>query len=217
MDRNKLKIILAAATAFFLIVGVIVFVLCFVLDISTLLRIILGVVAFLCLALVVEGAYFTYMMVDTRPNYFMFNSQTKRNISVQKLTFQIINDKMNVFLSDYASSEGKIWNERVLDNPYLEMPEQFKPLVSYKLLFGLADRDAEAGWRGLENASEETLLFIRNGLEANADKDFAAALAQRTADKPMNIKAARDFLVKNKRYLQSKMTKYVIENIDAFN
>lgn len=216
MDRKKLKIILASATAFFFVVAVVLLVLCFALDIGVLLRVILVLITVVCFAITAEGAYFTYMMVDVKPNYFLFNNQTKRNMSLQKLTFQMINARMNTFLSEYASSEGKLWNERVLDNPYLDMPEQIKPLVAYKLLFGLADRDAEAGWRCLENASDETVLFICRGLDANSDKDFSVAFAQRMAEKPVNIKAVRDFLVKNKRYLQSKMTKYVIENIEAF-
>ena len=97
---------------------------------------------------------------------------------------------MNRFLSKYATSEGKIWNDRVLDNPYLEMPAEFKPLVAYKLLFGLAEKDAEAGWRCLENASDDTIHFICGGL--------------------------RDYLVRNKRYVQNKMLKYTVANIEKF-
>lgn len=217
MDRNKIKIIFAVAAAFFLLVGVALFILGIALDMGTLLRIILIAISAVCVLLFVEGGAFIYMIADKTQNYFLFNSKTKRNISVQKLTFQMVNARMNHFLAKYASSEGKIWNERVLDNPYLEMPEEFKPLVAYKLLFGLADRDSEAGWRCLENASEETVLFICNGLQMNADKDFAEALSQRMLEKPVNVNAARDLIVKNKRYLQNKMMKYVLQNIDSFN
>lgn len=216
MDRNKLKILLVAATVFFFIVAVVLLVLGLVLEISTLPKVVLIIVALLCLALSIEFGYFTYLMIDTKPNYFLYNPQTRRNMSVQKLTFQTINARMNRFLSGYASSEGKVWNDRVFDNPYLEMPEEFKPLVAYKLLFGLAEKDSEAGWKCLENASEETVLFLTNGLELNKDSEFAAAFSNLMSQRPINIKVTRDYLVKNKRYIQSKMTKYVIDNISCF-
>ncbi len=216
MDRNKLKIVLGIATIFFLAVAVVLFVLSLALDMNTLERVVLIIVSVLCLALAVEFGYFMYLMIDTNPNYFLYSSQAKRNISVQKLTFQTINARMNRFLSGYASSEGKLWNERVFDNPYLEMPEEFKPLVAYKLLYGLAEKDSEAGWKCLENASEETVIFICKGLEMNSDNDLAAALSNLMEQRPVNIAVVRDYLVKNKRYMQSKMTKYVIDNISRF-
>lgn len=216
MDRNKLKIALGGATGLSFVVAIVLFILSLALDMSVLPRIILIIISVLCLALAVEFGYFTYLMVDTKPNYFLYSSQAKRNMSVQKLTFQVINARMNRFLSGYATSEGKLWNDRILDNPYLEMPEEFKPLVAYKMLYGLADKDAEIGWKCLENASEETIMFICKGLELNRDNNFSAAIQSIMSQRPVNMQIARDYLVKNKRYMQSKMTKYVIENIDRF-
>lgn len=216
MDRSKLKILLGAAAALFLVVAVVLFVISLSLDIATLPKVILVIVSVLALALAVELGYFTYLLIDKNPNYFLYNPKTKRNISVQKLTFETVNSRMNRFLSKYATSEGKIWNERVLDNPYLEMPEEFKPLVAYKLLFGLADKDAEMGWKCLENASSDTVRFICNGLRANGDNEFAATIERLTAEKPVNIRVLRDYLVRNKRYVQKKMLNYAIANIESF-
>lgn len=216
MDRNKLKIILGIATALFVVVAVVLFVLGLTLELSTPPKILLIIVSVLALVLAAELGYFTYLLVDRRPNYFLYNPQAKRNISVQKLSFQIVNARMNKFLSGYATSEGKIWNERVLDNPYLEMPAEFKPLVAYKLLFGLAEKDAEAGWRCLENASDDTVTFICRGLRANKDAEFAAAIENIMAQKPVNIKVLRDYLVRNRKYMQNRMFRYVCENIDRF-
>ncbi len=216
MDRKNLKIILGVATAISLCVGAALMILVITLDMHIFPRIVLAALSVVSIVLAVELGYFTYLMMDNTPNYFLYDSQTKRNISVQNLTFKTISVKMSRFLSRYAASEGKVWNGRVLDNPYLEMPEEFKPLVAYKLLYGLADNDTEMGWGCLENASEETLMFICNGLKMNNDKEFAANVAQLTK-RPMNLTMARDYLVRNKRYMQSKMTKYVIENIDRFN
>ena len=215
MDRNKLKWILIAATALALVITVVLFLLGIMLELGTLPKVVLLIMAAVGRALTAELGYFTYLMTDSDPNYFLYDHKSRRNIAVQKLTFQMINSRMNRVLSGYAASEGKLWNERVLDNPYLEMPEEFKPLVAYKLLFGLADKDAEAGWKCLENASDETLAFIYAGLRLNGDDQLADCLAELLA-RPVDMARARDYLVRNKRYLQGKMTKYVIDNVDKF-
>ena len=216
MDRNKLKIVLGIATALFLIVAVVLFILGLSLDLALLPKIVLIIVSVLALALSVELGYFTYLLVDKQPNYFLYNPHTHRNSSVQNLTFATVNSRMNRFLSKYATSEGRIWNERVLDNPYLDMPEEFKPLVAYKLLFGLAENDAEAGWKCLENASSDTIRFICDGLRAGEDLEFAASIEDIMSRKPVNITVVRDYLVRNKRYVQKRMLRYAVENIEKF-
>jgi len=123
---------------------------------------------------------------------------------------------MNRYLSGYATSEGRIWNDRVFDDPYLEMEDEFRPLVAYKLLFGLAEKDAEAGWKCLENSSDDTVAFICKGLRANGDGEFATAIENVMSQKPVNIKVIRDYLIRNRKYMQNKMFKYVIDNIDKF-
>ena len=216
MDRSKLKVVLCVAAVFFALVAIVLFVLGVTLDMSTLPRVILIIISVLCLALAAELGYFMYLTIDTKPNYFLYDPRARRNISVQKLTFQAVNARMNRFLSGYAASEGKLWNDRVLDNPYLDMPSEFKPLVAYKLLYGLAEKDADAGWTCLLNASEDTIKFISNGLVANGDSEFAATIEKIMFDKPVNIKLIRDYLVRNKKYIQSRMTKYVVSNIELF-
>jgi hypothetical protein len=217
MSRNTLKILLGVATVFFLIVAVVLFILGATLDLSALPKVVLIIIAVLSLVLSLELGYFTFLLIDKNPNYFLYNPSTKRNISVQKLTFQKVNARMNRYLSAYANSEGKIWNDRILDNPYLEMENQFKPLVAYKLLFGLAEKDAEAGWKCLENASDDTVTFICNALRANGDNEFASTIQNLMAQKPVNIKLIRDYLVRNIKYIQKKMLKYVTDNIDKFS
>ena len=214
-QQEKIKLIVLIGSIVAAILAVALLIVGIVYSGGTLAKVLIFVISFFVLALAGELGYLFMLMGNTKANYFLFNPKTNRNIAPQKLTFQIINVRMNRYLSNFASSEGKIWNARVLDNPYLEMPQEFKPLVAYKLLYGLAEKDADAGWECLENASEETLLFIYNGISMNNDKDFAFNFAQLT-QRPMNIKLVRDYLIRNKRYMQGKMTKYVVENIDKF-
>lgn len=218
MDRSKLlKIISIATAAFFLAIAVLLLVLGITLDLKAFPRVVLILMGVCSLALAGEVGYFALLtMNSSKPNYFLYDVHSKRNVSVQKLTFQMVNSRMNRYLSEYAASEGKIWNERVLDNPYIKMEDDFKPLVAYKLLFSLAENDSEAGWRCLENSSEETVKFICNGLAANGETEFSSTIEGLMASRPADIKQVRDYLVRNKKYMQSKMMKYVRDNIDRF-
>ena len=179
-------------------------------------KILLILISAAVLLLAAELGYFFMLFGDTKPNYFLFNSKTNRNMSVQKLTFQVLNVRMNRYLAAYAPSEGKIWTDRVLDNPYLEMDDAFKPLVGYKLLFDLAERDFDAGWKCFDLASDETVEFIAAAIEMNGEADIAKNLRELKETKPTNLKHVRDYLVGNRKYLQSKMFKYTVENIEKF-
>ena len=88
--------------------------------------------------------------------------------------------------------------------------------IPTETVYGLAANDAEAGWRCLENASDDTIAFICKALRSNGDKDFAAAIESTMKQKPVNIRMIRDYLIRNKKYISNKMFRYVCENIDNF-
>ncbi len=217
MDRKKLLIILGSAASFFLVCAIVVFVLGVALNTTAILKVILILMAVFCLALALELAYLLYGSLDTKPNYFLYDARTKRNVAVEQLSFSVVNSRMNRYLLGYASSEGKLWNDRILDNPYLDITPLFKPLVAYKMLYSLADKDVEAGWRCLENSSEDTMKYICDGIGMAGDGKLAQTIADMTAHRPMDIANVRSYLVANKKYMQNRMIKYVTENIDSFN
>lgn len=215
-QQKKTRLIIGIAS----IVAAILFVVLLVVGIlykgSVLSKTLLIIISALVLALAAELFYLFLLFGDTKPNYFLFNSKSNRNMSVQKLTFQIINVRMNRYLAAFATSEGKIWTDRVLDNPYLDMDDAFKPLVGYKLLFDLAERDFDAGWKCFDLASDETVDFIASAIELNGDTEMAKTLRQFKENKPTNLKYVRDYLVGNRKYLQSKIFRYTVDNIEKF-
>ena len=216
MNQKKLKMILAIVSGVALVAAILLFVLSLTVIQNTATRVIMIITAVLFLALAGEVFYLFMITGDSRANYFLYDSRQGRNISVQKLAFQTINVRMNRFLSGYAPSEGKLWTERILDNPYLEMDEAFKPLVAYKLLFDLAEHDSEGGWKCFELASYETVDFLCTAMEMSGDEEMARNLRQMKTAAPINLKYVRDYLVNNRQYLKEKMRRYVCENIQKF-
>ncbi len=216
MNQKRLKLVLAIVGAVALVAAILLFVLSLTVIQNTATRIIMIITAVLFLALSVEVFYLFMLSGDSRANYFLYDSRQGRNISVQKLAFQTINVRMNRFLSGYAASEGRLWTDKILENPYLEMDDAFKPLVAYKLLFDLAEHDSEGGWRCFELASYETIEFLCVALEMGNDDEMAQNLRQMKAATPINLKYVRDYLVRNRQYLKEKMRRYVCDNIQKF-
>ncbi len=216
MNQNRLKLILAITSGIALVAAILLFVFGIFVVQSIATKVVMIIAAVLSLALALEVLYLFFMSSDSRPNYFLYDNRQGRNVSVQKLTFQMINAKMNRYLSAFAPSEGKLWTDRVLEKPDLEMPDEFKPLVAYKLLFDLAEHDSENGWKCFEIASVETVGFLCDALEMNGDEEMAQNLRQMKAATPINLKYIRDYLVRNRQYLKEKMRRYVYENIQKF-
>lgn len=219
MSQNKLKLFFgigAIAFAVLFVVLLLVGILAISPDTALFVKILVIIISVLCLLIAAELGYMYLIENESAPNYFLYNSQTKRNIPVQKLNFQIINGRMNRFLAGYAPSVGKLWTDRVLDNPYLEMEDKFKPAVAYKLLYDLAEKDTEIAWNCFELASEETVDFLCVALEMNQDTEIAANLRQMKHAQPMNVKYVRDYLVNNRNYLKGKLCRYIYDNIRLF-
>ena len=219
MSQNKLKMFFGIAAISFAIIFVallLVGILAISADTALFVKVLVLIIAVLCLLISGELAYMYLLENESAPNFFLYNNQNKRNIPVQKLTFQMINGRMNRFLAGYASSVGKLWTDRVLDNPYLEMEDKFKPAVAYKLLYDLAEKDTELAWNCFELASDETVEFLCVGLEMNQDMELARTLRQMKQAQPMNIKYVRDYLVNNRNYLKNKLSRYIYDNIRLF-
>ncbi len=219
MGQNKLKLLFGALAVVFAVVAIallLVGILAVQFDEAAVVKVLVIVIAVICFVIAAEMVYMFLIESDSAPNYFLYNAQTKRNIPVQKLSFQMINSRMNRYLSGYAPSEGKLWTERIFDNPYLEMDDKFKPAVAYKLLYDLAERDSEQGWNCFEIASEETVEFLCSALDMNYDSDMARTLRQMKNATPLNLKSVRDYVVKNRNYLKSKLCHYIYDNIQLF-
>ena len=216
MSQKTLKLIFAILGIVFAIIAVTLLLVGILAVHNTLLKVLVIIISGLCFLIAGELIFLFFIQTDSAPNYFLYNRETKRNVPVQKLNFQMINGRMNRYLSNFAASEGKLWTDHVLDNPYLEMEDKFKPAVAYKLLYDLAEKDVEQGWKCFEIASDETIEFLCTSLEMNQDSDMARTLRQMKASKPLNLKYARDYIVKNRNYLKGKLCRYIYDNIQLF-
>ena len=217
MNKKKFNLILLVAAVVFAIVSIVLLVVGITYNVDHVFtKVMIFVVAGLSLALAAELVYLRSIADDRQPNYFLYDSKSKKNMPLEALTFAVVNNRMNRFFARYASSEGKIWTEGILDNPEIDIADEFKPLVSYKLLFNIAHTNVDGGWKCFEVASIQTVDFICKGLEQNGDNELAKNLRMMKSAQPFQISYVKEYLVNNKAYLQSRMLRYVRDNIAKF-
>lgn len=216
MDQKKTNLLLVITSAFFAILAIILLVFGIVYDKGAFAKIMLFVAFLLVLLLAIELAYLFVLSRNVVPNYFLFNTALNVNISADKLTFEMIDARMNKYLSSFAKSEAELFTNGILENSAAKIKREFHPIVSYKLLLDLAENDTDDAWKCFVLATEMTVEYIAIGLAQNGDRDMADAIRQLKRAKPVNLKQTRDFLVSNKKYIKKRLFKYVQDNIDSF-
>lgn len=216
MDQKKTNLLLVITSAFFAILAIILLVFGIVYDKGAFAKIMLFVAFLLVLLLAIELAYLFVLSRNVVPNYFLFNTALNVNVSADKLTFEMIDARMNKYLSSFAKSEAELFTNGILENSAAKIKREFHPIVSYKLLLDLAENDTDDAWKCFVLATEMTVEYIAIGLAQNGDRDMADAIRQLKRAKPVNLKQTRDFLVSNKKYIKKRLFKYVQDNIDSF-
>ena len=216
MDQKKINILLFVSAIFFAVLAIILFVFGVTYDKGMLAKALLIVASVFVLLLAAELGYLFMLSRKVVPNYFLFNTMLNTNISLDKLTFEIIDAKMNKYLSSYAKNEAVLWTDGILEKSASEINPLFRPIVAYKLLFDIAENDSEAAWRCFLASSDMTVEYIAGGLVQNNDRSLAAAILQLKRTKPVNMNQTRDFLVGNKKYIKKQMVRYVTNNIEKF-
>ena len=216
MDQKKTNLLLAAASVFFAVLAIILLIFGIVYDKGAFAKIMLLAAFVLVLLLSVELAYLFVLSRNVVPNYFLFNTALNVNIPADKLTFEMVDARMNKYLSSFAQNEAELFTNGILENSAAKIKREFHPIVSYKLLFDIAENDTDEAWKCFVLATDMTVEYIAIGLMQNGDKEMADAIRQLKRAKPINLKQTRDFLVGNKKYIKKKLFKYVQDNVDSF-
>ncbi|MBQ9761133.1 MAG: hypothetical protein IJW16_07270 [Clostridia bacterium] len=181
---------------------------------KTVLSVICASLFFVLAALIV--AYFLFSR-DTEPNFFLFDRAKKRNISVDHLNFTIVNERMTFFLTLVCEKPEDLWQEGVLeDNRKFGYRGVYKPLVAYKMLYDLGDKDNTALWDIVKNATPETIASVCNALERGGETEMVKAFRYIYENFREDDKKMRDFVCGNLRYLRGKMLAYVKRHIELF-
>lgn len=217
--KQNLQVVLFVLCGLLAILGILTFVLFAGQSegVLSVLLIILGVVLILAavalamLALVTGSA--------ERANFFLYDSKLKANRSVDELGFEVINNKMTYVMSKLTSTASKVWTQNVFEEDsevFADGDDRFVPLVAYKIIYDLSERANEGVWNLYLMADRSIIDSIAAALELNSDAELANAFRYLHENAAGSFERTEKFLADNKKYIQTKMVKYVKSNIDRF-
>ena len=172
-----------------------------------------------CLMILLSLLIVAYLWItrDAEPNFFLFDRAKKRNIPVENLNFTIVNERMSFFLTMVCESAEQLWQEDVLESDRkLGYRRVYRPLLAYKMLYDLADKDIATYWNLLFNAKQKTVESLCSALEQGGEQEMVKAfryIMENYRDNPEKIK---DFVCGNMRYIRGRMLGYIKKNIEMF-
>ena len=215
--KKKLPLIMAIAAIVSLIGAVLILVLAVPRADATYKRVMEIIIACLMLLLYLLVGYYLWMIRDAEPNFFLFDRQRKRNISVDDLTFKFANERLSFLLTTVSQSPEELWREDVLENELkLGYRKVYRPLIAYKMLYDLADKNVDSYWDYLQTATPETILSIARALEQAGETEMVKAfvfIMENYRGEPAKI---RNFVIGNQKYIRGRIMAYIKRNIEMF-
>ncbi len=184
---------------------------------ATYKRVLEIVIAILLIVLSALFAYYLWLTRDAEPNFFLFDRAKKRNVPLEELSFSMVNERMNIYLSMVSETFEGLWEENALEREIKQGPRRvYRPLLAYKMLYDLADKNVDAYWALLLNAKPELVDSLCSALEQGGEQEMVKAfrfIMNNYRQSPAKIK---DFVSGNLRYIRGRMLSYIKRNIEYF-
>ena len=214
MNENIKKYLPWGAVGLPVVLALVIFIvgLCSAHDITKILLIISAV---LLLALAAVLFVLLFVLGDGKTNYFLTDENGKR-MPFDRLTFDIVNFRMNVFIADRIDDEKELYSGQILLRHGIFGPRDiFRPLVVYKMLFDMAELDTTEGWNRFFAMSEDAFSRVTGTLNASGDNNMARRLMQ--LRQMRDEERLSDFITGNRKYIQGRMMLFVRSNIQMFD
>ena len=181
---------------------------------KTVLEVIIS--CFMILLALLLAAY-VWVIRDVEPNFFLFDRTKKKNIPVEELTFTIVNERMNFFLTLISDSPEDLWYRNALERDSKMGPRRiYRPLLAYKMLYDLADKNTESYWNYLITSPEDTINSVCNALTQGGEHELVKVFRYLMENYRQSPEKIKDFICGNERYFRARMKSYIQKNIEFF-
>ncbi len=151
-----------------------------------------------------------------RNNFFLYDRKTRRDLPVSELTFGEMRKRLLGFMSIFRR-RGKIFvGDLLVDEK--AVPEHFKPLLCYEILYELATDDGMDAESFLSFGPECADVFSKY-LRANEDYELAVNIRSFIfdfADGNKRIDEFKSFMSTKAKHIEGKMLDYARTNIEKF-
>ncbi len=178
-----------------------------------------GLASFICgvASLFITGAIALGRAEKNRHNFFLYDRKKKENMPVSALTVKEIREKLLEFMSIFKR-RGKLYvGDLFNENP--NIPEHFKTLFCYEILYELATEDGMNATAFLSFGGECADIFTKY-LRENEDYELATSLRGYICEfsqENNNTESFKEYIKTKKEHIEEKMLKYTVKNIEKFN
>ncbi len=215
--KKKIPLIMAAVAIVSLVGAILLFVLAVPNANAAYKRVLEIILGILMIVLSVAIGYYLLVTRDVEPNFFLFDRAKKKNIPVENLTFTIVNERMSFFLTMVCDSAEQLWEENVLESDRkLGYRRVYRPLLAYKMLYDLADKNNDSYWSLLLQASPATVASLASALGQGGEQEMVKAFCFIMENYRSNPEKIKDFVCGNMRYIRGRMLGYIKKNIEYF-
>ncbi len=153
----------------------------------------------------------------SRHNFFLYDPKKKIEVDVKDLSFDTARQRTCEFMSIFKR-RGKLYVGDLLGESST-VPEHFKPLFCYELLYELAIDDGIDTELFLSLGGECASVFAKY-LRQNEDYDLANNIYSFLVDfEKGNLRTAefKEYIGSKGNHIQEKTMKYIADNIEKFN
>ena len=167
--------------------------------------------------LLIFGSLSLWRAEKNRKNFFLYDKKTKTDMPISSLSFEEIRRRLTEFMSIFKR-RGKIYvGDLFADNPHV--PEQFKTLFCYEILYELALEDGSLDAEAFLSFGDECAEIFSKYLHENGDHELALSVSGflQGNSKANNTENFKVFIKNKKEHIEKKMLGYAVENIDKFN
>ena len=165
-------------------------------------------------------AFLAIVLGDGEPaNFFLYDNKRGMNVPVGELDFARVDKKMTFVMTNLTENASEVWTKRIIfaeSSEILRENEALVPLVAYKMLYDLAQRANEGVWKQYLAADALVIEDVAAALELNEDSELGNAFKLLFEMAAGSHERTAKFLADNKKYIQTKMLKYVKTNIEKF-
>ena len=184
---------------------------------STALRVFLIV----CILLLLGGGgvllFWSNRRNGPQVNYFLYDRRRARSRRYHELDVDVVQDAMGYYLHPFAQDQSLLWKELPKELLLqLDAQTQFKPLVTYRLLYALAECEAGQIYKIFSEAQEQTVTYLCHAIGDIGDNEMADFIYHLKRKRLNDHERVVQFFQKNKQRFAVRALRYVEQNFDLF-
>lgn len=153
-----------------------------------------------------------------RKNFFLYDRKTKSEMPVSSLTFAEIRLRLLDFMAIFKR-RGRLYVGDLFDeNPHV--PEHFKMLFCYEILYELATEDGGIDAKAFLGFGTECAEIFTKYLRQNGDYELATSIRGFIFDfseENSNVESFKEYMRTQKEHIEKMALEYTRENIEKFN